>query len=163
MLFDTLDIAKPWPNNAHVVTGTPNRSNYAMTRIERLTLPEMPNNKWKTDKVKDAKEFERLVRSYTGRNIHGMHQKPPEYHLLLEFEKYCPEYTRKLYNIIPKMQKLLLKLPEVITRPPRLLKSRFRDSSETVFLSQKQCAHLLIAAFFSTFPRPSGTHQVHLK
>ena len=150
MLFDTTDIAKPWPR-------TPQSTYVMQSGKERLTLPEIPLINSKTDKVKNSKQLEYLIRSYTFRNMHGVYQKPLEYHLLQKFEDRFPEIAKKFYKIVPKMQKLLTDLPKVITRPPRLLKYRGEESSETVYLSQMQCAHLMVTAFFSAFPRVSAS------
>ena len=53
-------------------------------------------------------------------------------------------------SILPKMQKMMINMPNVITVPPRLLKS---GKNFSVYMSQEQCAYLMVAAFFCTFPR----------
>ncbi|XP_048764077.2 poly(ADP-ribose) glycohydrolase-like isoform X2 [Ostrea edulis] len=53
-------------------------------------------------------------------------------------------------NTLPKMIKLALSLPNLITQPIPLLK---RNRSKSITMSQEQVACLLANAFFCTFPR----------
>jgi len=53
-------------------------------------------------------------------------------------------------SLLPKMVKLALQLPDLITGPLPLLK---KGRSHAVTLSQLQIASLLANAFFCTFPR----------
>jgi hypothetical protein len=60
------------------------------------------------------------------------------------------ERTMFFDETLPKMQKLLLNMPNVVTAPPKLLK---RGINCDVYLTQEQCAHILVCAFFCAFPR----------
>ena len=59
-------------------------------------------------------------------------------------------------HTLPKMQKMMLNMPNVVTTPPRLL---LRDNAESIYLTQEQCAHILVAAFFCTFPRRNKSYK----
>jgi poly(ADP-ribose) glycohydrolase len=52
-------------------------------------------------------------------------------------------------KVIPKMVKLCIDLPELVTAPLPLL---IRYMNHSISLTQKQIASLLANAFFSTFP-----------
>jgi len=58
-----------------------------------------------------------------------------------------------LFDLVPKIAKLAVELPNVCTRPIRLLR---RQKTCTVAMSQYQAACLLANAFFCTYPPTAG-------
>lgn len=57
-------------------------------------------------------------------------------------------------NLLPKIIKLALKLPNLITSPVPLLK---QHSNQSISFSQMQIACLLANAFLCTFPHRNGS------
>jgi len=85
--------------------------------------------------------------------IKSYNQKVDTLHLLHNYFKNSAtlEERQKFFDeTLPKMQKMMLDMPNVVTTSPRLLK---RNNAESIYLTQEQCAHILVAAFFCTFPR----------
>ena len=89
--------------------------------------------------ISTSTELEDAIKTY---KISG------EFHLLHAYAKKYPDESKHFFGaILPKMQEMLINLPKELTRPPKLLK---RNKPFEVFLTQKQCAHLLVASFFCT-------------
>lgn len=76
--------------------------------------------------------------------------KMPLLHHFFTTEATLEERERFFDETLPEMQKMMINFPKVITAPPKLL---LKGENFTVYMTQAQCAHLLVAAFFCAFPR----------
>ncbi|KAG0221642.1 hypothetical protein BGX31_009664, partial [Mortierella sp. GBA43] len=79
----------------------------------------------------------------------GKNRSPDSFYLP-EADYFDKDERDRFFNtILPKMQALALRLPELVKKPIPLLK---QDQDNAVTLSQEQIACLLANAFFNTFP-----------
>ena len=58
-------------------------------------------------------------------------------------------------NILPKMQKMVARAPEVLTQAPRLMKNGL-GKEQMIWMTQEQCAHMLVLSFFCCWPKRAG-------
>ncbi|CBY08840.1 unnamed protein product [Oikopleura dioica] len=65
------------------------------------------------------------------------------------------ESTDFFEKILPKMQKMVAKAPEILTQAPRLLKNGLRKE-QMIWMTQEQCAHMLVLSFFCCWPKRAG-------
>ena len=68
------------------------------------------------------------------------------------------ERTEFFDEVLPNMQKMMINMPNVITVPPKLLKA---GQNFAIYITQEQCAHIMVAAFFCAFPRRNGSKTNH--
>ena len=65
------------------------------------------------------------------------------------------EHSQFYSTVLPKMQQMMLNMPNVITTAPRLLLHPINEEQSkysAVHMTQEQCAHLVVAAFFCAVP-----------
>ncbi|XP_066304725.1 poly(ADP-ribose) glycohydrolase-like [Branchiostoma lanceolatum] len=98
--------------------------------------------------IQNSLDLEEAILTYNSRyanrwDFRGLHSFFTEY---LDDDE-----ARSFFKVtLPAMVKLALRLPEIVTQSPPLLKKQMRHS---ITLSQLQVASLLANAFFCTFPR----------
>eukprot|EP00050_Salpingoeca_kvevrii_P010786 m.10398 g.10398 ORF g.10398 m.10398 type:complete len:720 (-) comp3077_c0_seq2:78-2237(-) len=102
-----------------------------------------------------SKDLEDAILSYNARmrghwSFHGLH--------LYCSQLSAAESKHLFRTLLPKIARLALQLPHLVTRPLPLLRQK---QMMAVTLSQKQIAALLANAFFCTFPRRNSTRPGH--
>lgn len=58
-------------------------------------------------------------------------------------------------KILPNMQKMVANSPQILTQAPRLMKNTLRKE-QSIWMTQEQCAHMLVLSFFCCWPKRTG-------
>jgi poly(ADP-ribose) glycohydrolase len=139
--------------------------NYVRMPFSKFNIDENTNaNKWDeitqsfnqllVNIVKDSKwwHIENTIKQYS-------HKKRFNFNALSYFfnKELQSEYSNNiLTQLLPKIVKLALNLPNLIKKPIPILK---RGTMRSVTLSQEQAASLLANAFFCTFPEMNDAEE----
>jgi len=122
-----------------------------------VILPYSGSNRWY--------DIKRAMDVFTIKNVHQLYTAIKSYNsrvqrfkLLERFFDVCSneERTHFFNKVLPKMRKMMINMPHIVTLEPKVLKTGVKGQ---VFLSQRQCSHLMVAAFFCAFPKRS--HHSH--
>ncbi|KAF4082442.1 hypothetical protein AMELA_G00151260 [Ameiurus melas] len=103
-----------------------------------------------TDKGVSVGDVEMAIKSYN-----QSHSRHWYFDALSTYVAKMPKLENNFPNVISKMAKLALKLPELIQHPIPLLR---QNHNHAITMSQEQISCLLANAFFCTFPRRNATH-----
>ena len=101
-----------------------------------------------------VEDLEEAILSYNSR-----FKKAWSFRLLKHFfveEATIDERVQFFDSTLPKMQKLCLNAESFFPEPPRLLT---RESSRSVYMSQKQASILMLMAFFCLYPRRNSSRS----
>lgn len=103
-------------------------------------------------KIRSTDDLEEVIKSYNPKvfNVSLLHT-------YFKSEATLEERERFFDVTLPKMQQMMLNMPNVITMSPKLL---LKNENSAVYMTQEQCAHILVAAFFCTFPRRNKARYV---
>ncbi|CAB3361186.1 Hypothetical predicted protein [Cloeon dipterum] len=136
----------PWENKAPEPRSAP--FDFHQSSIK---LPYCNRSVWQRveealrSRINNGRELIEIIRKCSGRNL--------DCNLLLELlhgrrqASFMEEETERLFaDVIPKIQQLALKLPELVKQPIPIL-----NPGQSISLSQLQVASLLANAFFCTF------------
>lgn len=167
VLFDTDTIAAnligPWPKAAFCdTTDQWNRKYVRMPYSTKNTMRRPRTNidisRWPIiqtgmkRKIRSTDDLEEVIKSYNPKvfNVSLLHT-------YFKSEATLEERERFFDVTLPKMQQMMLNMPNVITMSPKLL---LKNENSAVYMTQEQCAHILVAAFFCTFPRRNKARYV---
>ncbi|XP_053501735.1 poly(ADP-ribose) glycohydrolase isoform X1 [Ictalurus furcatus] len=103
-----------------------------------------------TDKGVSVGDVERAIKTYN-----HSHKRDWNFDALSSYVAEVPKLENNFPNVISKMAKLALKLPELIQHPIPLLR---QNCNHAITMSQEQISCLLANAFFCTFPHRNATH-----
>lgn len=103
-----------------------------------------------TERGASARDVEMAIKVYNQAHIKDWH-----FDALRIFAMEVPKHETNFSQVISKMAKLALRLPEFIQHPIPLLR---QQHNHAITLSQVQISCLLANAFFCTFPHRNATH-----
>jgi len=152
-------VPDPYPcslskHNSHIWDRDYARMPYAVHKWQKITMVlnqiTCPVQSWRAveDAIKQYSEYPEAI-DFDGLNDYFCEKDAGDTLL----SRIC------LLDLIPKIAKLAVDLPNVCTRPIRLLR---RQKNFMVAMSQYQVACLLANAFFCTFPPPASYELVDL-
>uniref|UniRef100_A0A6A7FZG1 poly(ADP-ribose) glycohydrolase n=2 Tax=Hirondellea gigas TaxID=1518452 RepID=A0A6A7FZG1_9CRUS len=130
------------PASFHVVDTLENTTSPRWTAIKQAL----------SNPMRSVEEMERAVLYYNKRYSNRWHFKGLRKLIHEDFTEM--ERDHFLDVTLPAMCTLALRLPDLVTQPPPLLKAHYGHS---ITLSQLQISCLLANAFFCTFPRRNAT------
>ncbi|CAG5090337.1 Oidioi.mRNA.OKI2018_I69.PAR.g12562.t1.cds [Oikopleura dioica] len=98
------------------------------------------------------------------KNIQKYNPQVKDVTLLESYFRQNPEKKPRFFNrILPKMRKMVANADKVLTQAPQLLKKLHTQGERTIWMTQEQCAHLLVLSFFCCWPKRSGKRSARNK